>query len=117
MKLESINNFLNDSKIHTFYPISFPSSDVASVVNITGGTVERGGVYEVHLRVITRETHPSKAINKSHETKQYLFSNLKGAFFNGKKVLKIETNTPEPLPIGEENGLYSVSWNYTILEG
>jgi hypothetical protein len=118
MELESVFTFLNNSELHTFYPFAFPSSDeVCSVVNVTGGTVKRGGVQKIQLRVLTRETHPSKAIKKSHEIKKYLYENFKGAFFNGLEVLNIEANTPEPLLIGEENGAYSVSWNYTIIEG
>lgn len=117
MRLESIHSFLNDSGLHTFFPIRFPSSEASTVVNITGGTVERGGVNQVYLRVLTRETHPNKAINKSHEIRKHLYANAKGAFFDGKKVLNIETDTPEPLPIGEEDGFYTVSWNYTIIEG
>lgn len=117
MKLNDILTFLQDSELHTFYPIQFPSLKPSSVINITGGTVERGGVNQVHLRVLTRETHPSIAIDKAHEIKEYLYKNVKGAFFDGKKVLNIETDTPEPLPIGEEDGTYTVSFNYTILEG
>jgi|SRR5699024_2647409 len=118
MRLESMSDFLNESGIDSFFPINFPSeSEICSVANITGGTVARGEVYQVHLRILTRESHPSKSINKAHEIKKYLYKNLKGAFFNGKKILKVETDTPEPLPVGEENGLHTVSWNYTILEG
>jgi Bacteriophage minor capsid protein len=118
MKLESLFNFLKDSGIHTFYPLTFPSSsEVCSIVDITGGTVERGGVQKVYVRILTRETHPKFAIDKADEIKKYLFSNLKGAFFDGKKVLNIETDNPSPLYIGEENGTYLVSMNYTILQG
>ncbi len=117
MKLESINSFLNNSGLHTFYPTSLPKLEAGSVVSMAGGTVERGGVYEVYLRIVTYETHPSISDDKAHEIRKYLYENLKGAFFNGKKVLNVITDTPEPLPIGEENGVYSVSWNYTILEG
>jgi Bacteriophage minor capsid protein len=118
MKLESINNFLNDSTIHTFYPLMFPSSsEVCSVFDITGGTVERGGVRTAYLRVLTRETHPKLSVDKAEEIKEYLFENMKGAFFDGKKVLNIETDNPSPLFIGEEDGNYLVSMNYTILIG
>lgn len=117
MRLESILNTLSESNLHAFYPLSFPSSKPSSVIDITGGTVERGGVNQLYLRVLTRETHPSIAINKAHEIKEYLYKNVKGAFFDGKKVLNIETDTPEPLNIGEENGTYTVSWNYNIIEG
>jgi hypothetical protein len=118
MKLESIMTFLNKSGIHTFYPFMFPTgSGVCSVIDIPGGTVERGGVQKAYLRILTRESHPSIAVAKAAETKEYLFSEMKGAFFDGKQVLQIETDQPEALFIGEENGLYTVSMNYTLLKG
>jgi hypothetical protein len=118
MELESIKTFLNKSGIHTFYPFAFPSdSEAYSVFDLTGGTVERGGVNKAYLRILTRESHPSIAVAKAAEIKNYLFSEMKGAFFDGKQVLNIETDQPAPLYIGEENGLYTVSMNYTLLEG
>jgi hypothetical protein len=117
MKLESLTDFLNTSNLHTFYPLVFPSSDeVCSMLDITGGT-ERGGITKIYLRVLTREVHPKSAIDKSRDIKQYLSSNMKGAFFDGLEVINVEADTPEPLFLGEENGVYTVSMNYTILEG
>lgn len=119
MKLESLFTFLNDSGLHTFYPLSFPdsSSEACSVVDITGGTVERGGVRNIYVKITTRETHPKLAVDKLNEITEYLFSNLKGAFFDGKQVLNIQTDNPSPLYLGEDEGFYIVSMNYTILEG
>jgi hypothetical protein len=118
VKIESLNAFLNNSEIHTFIPFVFPSNlEACSTINISGGTVKRGGVQKVFLRVLTRETHPSISVNKANEIKEYLSSNLKGAFFDGTEVLNVEANSPEPLYIGEEDGLYLVSYNYTIIEG
>lgn len=118
MKIEGLNTFLNNSAIHTFIPFVFPSDlEACSTINITGGTAKRGGVQKIYLRVLTRETHPSISVDKANEIKEYLFSDLKGAFFDGTEVLHIETNNPEPLFIGEEDGLYLVSYNYTIIEG
>jgi hypothetical protein len=118
MKIEALNTFLNDSGLHTFYPFMFPSdSGTCTTFNITGGTVKRGGVQKIYLRVLTRESHPSISINKANEIRQYLSSNLKGAFFDGIEVLNIETDNPEPLFLGEEDGFYTVSYNYTIIEG
>ena len=118
MKVESISTVLRESGIHTFIPLAFPSdTDIGSVVDVTGGTATRGGVRKVSLGIVTREQHPAVAIAKAHEINKYLQENLKGAFFDGFAVLQIEPDTPEPLYIGEENGLYTVSWNYTILEG
>jgi hypothetical protein len=118
MKMGDILSFLQNTDLHTFYPFSFPSSnEPCTVVDIAGGTVERGGVNQLTLRILTRESHPSFSIDKAHEIRKYLYKNLKGAFFNGKKILNIETDTPQPLIIGEEDGLYTVSWNYTVLEG
>ena len=119
MKIESLEPFFNESDIHTFYPFMFPSSSKAgcSTFDITGGTSSRGGVSKLYLRVVSREKHPSVVLNKAYEIKAHLYENLKGAFFDGKEVLNIETDTPEPLFIGEEAGAYYVSWNYTIIEG
>lgn len=117
MKLESLHDFLNNSTLHTFYPLFFPSDETCSVIDITGGTVERGGVGKVYLRVLTRETHPKVAIDKALEISAYMKSEMKGAFFDGKKVLNVETDNPSPLFLGEENGVYTVSMNYTIIEG
>jgi len=118
MDIEQLNNFLNDSGVHSFYPYSFPSDEHnASVCDITGGTASRGGAYKMFLQIETREKHPQIAIAKAKEIRKYLQDNLKGAFFDGKKVVNVEANTPEPLYLGEENGAYSVSWNYTIIEG
>lgn len=118
MRIGSLNEYLNDSGVHIFNPLFFPHDLLAgSTINITGGDSERGGVQKNFLRIVTRELHPSLAIEKSHEIKQYLQLNLKGAFFDGKTVLRIQADTPEPLYLGEENGCYTVSMNYTILEG
>lgn len=118
MRLEEINSFLNTSQVHTFYPVTFTdSTEACSTVNVTGGTIQRGGVYSVYMRVLTREPHPKLAIDKSHAIKDYLLKNLKGNVFSSKEVLNIVTDTPEPLMIGEESGLYTVSLNYKILEG
>jgi hypothetical protein len=119
MKLESLFNFLNSSGLHTFYPIGFPpsSSEACSAVDLTGGTVERAGVHKVFVKILTRETHPKLAIDKAYEIKEYLSSNLKGAFFDGKKVLKVEADNPAPLYVGFDDDLYTVSMNYTILLG
>ncbi|MDF2010197.1 hypothetical protein [Priestia megaterium] len=117
MKVESAFTFLNDSGIHAFYPLQFPSNNVAcSVVTIDGGLPSRAGVQNIYLRVLTRDKHPKKVIDIAHEIKNHLYK-MKGGFFDGKEVLKIQENTPEPLYIGEEKGLYLASWNYTILEG
>lgn len=117
MKLETLNDFLNTSDLHTFYPLAFPSSEPCSMLDLTGGTSSRGGVHKLYLRVVTQEAHPSIAINKAHDIKAFLYENVKGAFFDGKEVLNVEADTPEPLFVGEEDGVYLVSWNYTILEG
>ena len=117
MKVESASNFLNDSGIHAFYPLQFPSDKKAcSIVSIDGGTPSRAGVQNVYMRIQSRDVHPKKVIDIAHEIKDHLYK-MKGGFFDGKEVLKVEANTPEPLYIGEEKGLYFVSWNYTILEG
>ena len=108
---------LNKSGVHKFYPFQFPDTLNCSTIDISGGTVKRGGVQKVYMRIVTREKHPSLAIQKANEIKEYLYANAKGAFFDGLKVIQIDADTPEPLYIGEENGAYSVSWNYTIIEG
>jgi len=118
MRLESLHAELEASGLHTFIPLAFPSdSESGSVVDISGGTSPRGGVQKLYARILTRETHPKIAIDKAHEIKQYLYENVKGAFFDGLQVLSVEADTPEPLNIGEENGFYTVSFNYTIIEG
>lgn len=118
MRTKQASDFLNSSGIHTFNPLFFPlEMKTGSSVNVTGGTRNRGGVHTSYLRIITKEYHPETAIEKSHEIKEYLQLNLKGAFFNGIKVLSVDADTPEPLYIGEENGVFTVSMNYTIIEG
>lgn len=118
MKLESVNDFLNTSGIHTFYPLMFPSTDAkCSTVDLTGGTFKRGGVQKIFMRIVTRESHPQLAINKALEIQGFLTTDFKGAFFDGLEVLNIESDNPSPLFLGDENGLYTVSMNYTILEG
>lgn len=118
MDLENLQDTLFASNLHTFYPLMFPvDAGNSSSFNITGGSLERDTVNTIFVRILTRETHPKISIDKSNEIMKYLQLNLKGAFFNGKNVLQITPDTPTPLFIGEEDGLYLVSRNYTILEG
>lgn len=117
MKLETLHGFLDGSNLHPFYPLVFPSSDSCSMVEITGGTPTRGGVNRVYIRILTRETHPKYAIDKALEISDFLQTEMKGAFFDGKKVLTVEADNPSPLFLGEEGGFYIVSMNYTIIEG
>jgi hypothetical protein len=118
MKLESLNTFLNTSNLHTFFPLVLPTgAEVCSVVDIDGGTVPRGGVQKLYVRILTRETHPKLAIDKALEISDFIESDLKGAFFDGKEVLNAEADNPSPLFLGDEGGIYTVSMNYTILEG
>lgn len=117
MDIEKLNEFFSSSNIHTFYPFSLPSDEsIGSVFNVSGGTGSRAGVHKVYLRIITQETHPKLALDKSKEISKYL-QKLVGTFFNEKEVLQVTADTPTPLYIGEENGVFSVSWNFTILEG
>lgn len=118
MGIESLFGFLNNSGIHTFYPLCFPSSsDASSMVEITGGTVRRGGVQKIYVRILTRETRPKNAMDKALEISDYIQSEMKGAFFDGLKVLHIDADNPSPLYLGEEDGLFTVSMNYTIIQG
>ncbi|CDQ21705.1 hypothetical protein [Halobacillus karajensis] len=118
MGVEELNTFLNGSGLHTFYPYAFPSNSVTgSTINITGGTVKRGGVGRSQLKILTRGEHPKIATDISKEIGKYLKDNLKGAFFNGYEILNVDQLNPEPLYIGEEHGVYTVSMNYDLLEG
>jgi hypothetical protein len=118
MNFEDLRVFLDSSNLHTIYPLMFPSdSEIGSTFNITGGSPERDSVNTITVRIVTRERHPQTSIEKSDEIMKYLQLNLKGAFFNGKKILKVTNDTPTPLFIGEDLSLYYASRNYTILEG
>ncbi len=123
MEIELILEKLNGSGIHTFYPLAFPTSapDGCSYIETSGGTPERGGVNRMFLRVMTRETHPSLSLQKSYAIRKYLSENLKGAFFNSdekqREVLNVEPDTPTPLYVGEEDGKFITSYNYTLILG
>lgn len=118
MGLKELQLLLNDSKLHTFYPLEFNATTKgSSTFSITGGTPERGGVHSNYIRILTRENHPIQAEEKAKEIRKYLYDNVKGAFFNGVKVISIETESVEPLHIGEEDGLYFVSYNYIMIMG
>lgn len=120
MDIEILSEFLNESGIHAFYPFEFPisASSDCSYVEITGGTSKKGGVGRLYIRVITRAEHPSKSLNKSKEICKYLSNEKEDAFFIGtEELIQSIPETPTPLYLGEENGRYLFSYNYTLIFG